>query len=122
VSVRGAWQLWIQHCQWSLLLEGVEIANCERDCADMALAMSVLSGQVLTAVNIDEAGTGCEFAFDLGCTLNTWPQVPGTYDGPVEQWDLFTPDGRVLVFRDDSTYSFQPGDTEPAEVDYRPLA
>jgi hypothetical protein len=31
VYVRGAWHLWIANCEWSLTINGVQLAQCESD-------------------------------------------------------------------------------------------
>jgi len=102
-SVRGDWHLWIYCCDWSLTLNGIQLAHNESDDITMNRALGMLNGQILTAVEI-EPGSGTTFSFDLGCSFRTCPAPPGSYcTEPVEQWKWYTRPGPVLLMRGDGT-------------------
>jgi hypothetical protein len=110
VHIRGQWHLWIYCCEWSLTLNGVQIAHCESDDVTIARALRVLNGQALTSVESSSADGSSTFAFDLGCVLRTHPAPKGTYsEKPVEQWMLFQPSGDVLTVRGDGQYLVRDG-------------
>jgi len=103
--VHGQWHLWIYCCQWSLMLEDVQLAHCESDDLTMHRALHVLNGQALTAVEIEPSDGRTRFNFDLGCTLLTLPAEAGVYDNePIEQWYVYVRAGPVLSVRGDGTY------------------
>jgi hypothetical protein len=67
--VHGEWHLWIYCCEWSLLLEDIQLAHDESDDVTMDRALAVLNGQVLQAVDIEPDDGRTRFTFDLGCWL-----------------------------------------------------
>jgi hypothetical protein len=83
--VHGVWHLWIYCCEWSLLLEDVQLAHNESDDITMDQALGVLNGQVLQAVDIEPVDGRTRFTFDLGCSLLTRPAPSGIYDDAAEQ-------------------------------------
>ena len=107
VSVRGLWHLWIYCCEWSLTLDGSQLAHDESRRIAMDRALRLLNGQALTRVQVDPSDGSTLFEFDLGCTLATNPAPSGTYgDEPITQWKLYDlgPGGKVLEVRDDGLY------------------
>jgi hypothetical protein len=120
VYPRGEWHLWIYCCEWSISLNGIQLAHDESDDVRMNRALNILNGQILTAVSV----TGIahtKFDFDLGCVLTTWPSSPEDYDGVlVEQWYLYEPDGQVLALRSDGYVSLGPGNRTDEEHDWFP--
>ena len=120
VYARGQWHLWIYCCDWSISFNGVQLAHDESDDVSMNRALSILNGQVLTAVSVtDIAHT--KFEFDLGCELTTWPGPPEDYDGEaVEQWYLYKPNKQVLTLRSDGFVSLGPGQRTEEEHDWFP--
>jgi hypothetical protein len=124
-SVHGEWHLWIYCCQWSLLLEDIQLAHNESDDVTMARALGLLNGQVLQAVDIEPDDGRTKFTFDLGCSLLTCPSQPGIYDEPGEQWKLFSgfdPDLVVLIVRGDGSYSIGDGHEKPEDKRWQPIA
>jgi hypothetical protein len=120
--VSGEWHLWIYCCQWSLMLEGIQLAHCESDDITMRRALHVLNGQVLQAVEIEPADGRTRFNFDLGCSLLTAPAEAGSYeDEPVEQWYLFLRSGPVLAVRGDGGYEISDRHENPASERWLPI-
>jgi hypothetical protein len=113
--VRGDWLLWIQHCQWWVKTNGKLIGDWTT-ARRSARAAAELSGQELRAVRLASRGSGAVFTFDLGSELETRP-----YDRSSEQWLLFRPDGRVLIWRADSKYFYGPDDTASERQQWRSL-
>lgn len=112
-NVHGQWHLWIYCCEWSLTLEGSQLAHNESDDPTIARALGVLNGQAISAVTIDPTNGSTRFDFDLACALTTTPAPPGTYSTPtVYQWLLFQPSGDVLTVRSDGRYQLGPGNSK----------
>lgn len=109
VTPRGEWHLWIYCCHWRLLSRGEEIAWSDASDKKIAAAVKELDGQILTAAEADPAQGTSLFKFDLGATLQTWP-----YGRDDTQWMLYMPSGDVFSYRDDGSYSLEPG-SQPAE-------
>ena len=113
-NVHGQWHLWICCCEWSLTLEGSQLAHNESDDITIAQALGVLNGQAISAVTIDPTNASTRFDFDPGCALTTTPAPPGIYSTPtVDQWLLFQPSGDVLTVRSDGRYHLGPGASKP---------
>jgi hypothetical protein len=90
----------------------------------MNRTLAVLNGQALQAVDIEPDGR-TRFAFDLGCSLLTYPAPPGTYDDPVEQWKLLSRSESglaVLIIRGDGMYSIGDGHEKPGDEYWLPIA
>jgi hypothetical protein len=122
VTVHGSWHLWIYCCEWSLSLDGAELAHCESNDATIARGLSILGGQALTEVAVDGADGGSAFHFDLGCLLMTRPAPAGSYsDEPVDQWMLFEATGTVLTVRSDGRYMREPSTEQAREGPWLPL-
>ena len=123
--VHGERHLWIYCCEWSLLLEDIQLAHSESDNITMSRALRVLNGQVLQAVDIEPADGRTRFTFDLGCSLLTYPAPPGSYTSePAEQWMLYSrsgPDPAVLTIRGDGTYSITDGHVKPEGKSWLPI-
>ena len=120
-SVRGEWQLWISCCRWTLSLDADRLAGSESDSTTIARALGALNGQALTSVEVLSGDGRSEFAFDLGCRLETEPFVDGTFgDDPIEQWHLYQPSGLVLSVRSDGTWHQGPAN-EPSDEVWTPI-
>jgi len=122
--VRGQWHLWIYCCQWSVTLDGAQLAHSESRSITINRALHVLNGQGLTGVHVDPMDVSSQFAFDLGCTLTTRLAPPGTYDDElVTQWrlDQWRPSGQVLEVRGDGQYSVCGLETTSADQRWIPL-
>jgi hypothetical protein len=120
--VHGQWHLWIHCCQWSLSLNGTQLAYDESDDVTINRALGVLNGQAITDVsmNPDDASTG--FTFDLGCVLMTTPAPDDVYDfEPAEQWMLYQPSHEVLTVRSDGRYQLCQDDSSPDDSPWLPL-
>jgi hypothetical protein len=120
-SVHGDWHLWIYCCQWSLTLDGIQLAHEESDDITMNRALGVLSGQALTGMEI-EPDSRTMFSFDLGCSLRTYPAPPGSYGTePAEQWSWHPWPGPVIAVRDDGTYAASSLHAMPDEDQWLPI-
>lgn len=102
-TVHGQWHLWIYCCSWALSAGDHLLAHCESNDDIIARGLRVLDGQALSSVTLDGART--TFRFDLGCTLEAWPDDDSLADEPVEQWMLCQPSGHVLSLRSDGLHS-----------------
>lgn len=122
-TVGGQWHLWVYCCQWSLLLGGTQLADSESDDTTMHRALHVLDGQALTAVEIEPADGRTRFTFDLGCSLLTCPDPPGTGGDtePAVQWYLYLRSGPVLAVRDDGHYEISDRREDPANYLWLPI-
>jgi hypothetical protein len=108
VFIRGEWHLWIYCCEWSLTLDGTELAHNEYDNITMNRALKVLNGQILTTAEI-EPDSRTRFSFDLGCSFVTCPAPAGTYSRePTTQWYWYSKPGSVIAVRGDGTYALCP--------------
>ena len=120
--VRGEWHLWIYCCEWSLTLEGIQLAHCESDDVTMHRALHVLNGQALQAVEIEPADGRTRFDFDLGCSLFTLPAEAGAYaNEPVVQWYLFLRSSSILSVRGDGTYAINDRREKPESLRWLPI-
>ncbi len=117
VTVRGQWHLWIYFCDWSLHLNGKQIARSYSADWRIERAVGALNGQALTRVSVDPDHANFIFEFDLGGVLKTWPDE----DKGRDQWMLYEPSGYVLTVRGDGHYSHQLGNSPPAQTEWRPL-
>jgi hypothetical protein len=122
-TVGGQWHLWVYCCQWSLLLGDIQLAHSESDDATMHRALHVQDGQALTAVNVEPAGGATHFTFDLGCSLLTCPDPPGTGGDtePAVQWYLYERSGPVLAVRDDGCYEISDRREDSANDQWLPI-
>lgn len=115
-SIGGEWHLWVYCCEWSLMLEDVQLAHSESDNVTMNRVLYLLIGQVLKAIDIDPADGRTRFTFGLGCSLLTYPAPSGIYGNePVGQWKLLTRSGPCLAVREDGSYWI--GDRHEKPVD-----
>jgi hypothetical protein len=120
--VGGEWHLWIYCCEWSLMLDGVQLAHCESDDVTMSRALHVLNGQALTEVDMEPADGRTRFTFDLGCSLFTLPAEAGVYENePVEQWYLYARSGLVLAVRGDGSYKINDRHEKREDREWRPI-
>jgi hypothetical protein len=120
--VSGEWNLWIYCCEWSLMLNGTQLAHCESDRVRIARALNVLNGQSLTDLTVDPGTAKTDFSFDLGCTLRTRPAPPGTYEHePVEQWLIRNPSGVWLTVRGDGGYRLESKEAMSDDTGWKPL-
>lgn len=123
VFVGGEWHLWVYCCEWSLLLENVQLAHNESDDVTMHRALHMLNGQILKGVDIEPADGRTRFTFDLGCSLLTYPAPSGLYgDKPVEQWTLHARSGPFLAIREDGKYWIGDRHQKPADKSWLPIA
>jgi len=122
--VRGEWHLWIYCCEWSLLLDDIQLAHNESSNVTMYRALRVLDGQVLQAVDIEPADGRTRFTFDLGCSLLTYPAPPGVFDDPAKQWMLYSYSDAGLVVLSvygDGTYCITDGAVKRGDEQRLPL-
>jgi hypothetical protein len=104
---KGQWHLWVYCCAWSVREGTREVGDWSSN-ARIDRAAAFLNGQKLTTVNFNSRGARTTFIFDLGGSLETRP-----YDRRGEQWLLYEPSGKVLVWRADRQYSHNLG-TRPS--------
>jgi len=104
VYVAGSWFLWVWACNWSVRTGGKLIGDSSTP-RRAARAARELDGQKLVGIILAKRGARTRFLFDLGSVLETTP-----YSRMGEQWMLYTPKKRVLVFRGDRRYSIQRSD------------
>jgi hypothetical protein len=119
----GHWHLWIYCCHWSLLLGDTQLAHSESDDTTIHRALHVVDGQALTGVKVQPADGRTWFTFDLGCSLLTCPDPPGTCHGtePTVQWYLYLRSGPVLAIRDDGCYEISDRREDPANHQWLPI-
>jgi hypothetical protein len=115
VHVRGRWHLWIYGCDWSLRLNGKVVGDSSTK-KRIDRATSALEGQELVAVKISDRGARTSFVFDLGGELETRP-----YDRCSEQWLLFGPNHRALIWRADRRYSHAASNRPVSRLGWRRL-
>ena len=119
VCLRGQWHLWIHYCNWKAYSNDLFLSSSGTK-TGMGLAAEMLDGQQLTKVTANEPHGYTIFEFDLGGRLAAEPD-PNHADKPRDLWLLFQTGGKVLSFREDGLYSYQPGNTPPSAERYRPL-
>ncbi|MGI4792298.1 MAG: hypothetical protein ACRYFS_26020 [Janthinobacterium lividum] len=83
----------------------------------MGLAAETLEGQRLVRVSYNQERISTTFEFDLGGSLVAEPDEY-EQDAPPDVWSLFERNGKVLTFRADGMYSYQPGNTPPEHERY----
>ena len=94
VTPVGTWTLWIDYCDWEISLHGEPKAHSEASELEIDEGMRAIDGQKLVAAVVGPEGTST-FEFDLGGGISTRPYGEGPGD---EQWLLFAPGERVLLF------------------------
>ena len=107
VYPRGQWHLWIYCCAWRATDGRRQIGDWSSK-ARIDRSAQFLNGQRLTSVTLNQRGARAAFAFDLGGHLETQP-----YDRTSEQWLLYEPTGKVLIWRADRRYSHELSTKEP---------
>ncbi len=120
VYVHGEWHLWIYLADWRILSRGEELANQECTRRVIKTATLELDGQALTHVSVDEQLLSV-FEFDLGGRLEVMPNLK-EYAADSELWLLYEPSGKVFTLRADGLYHEMPGDTNPEDYIWLPLA
>jgi hypothetical protein len=111
---RGEWHFWIYCCAWQVF-DGERPVGDWSSKAGIRRAATFLNGQKLISAALGKRGARTEFSFDLGGRLLTKP-----YDRTSEQWLLFEPKDRVLVWRADRRYSHGASTGEQKAVWKRP--
>ena len=101
VYVAGSWHLWVFECDWTVRTSG-RVVGDSTSVPRAQRAARELDGQKLVGVILAKRGARTRFLFDLGSALETRP-----YDKIGEQWMLYIPNHRVLVFRADRRYNVQ---------------
>jgi hypothetical protein len=99
----GAWHLWITYAAWRLEKRGQTVAACEDARLQLHTAVESLNGLVLLAIDILTPALDTLFVFDEDVTVRAFPIYSEQYD----HWQLFTPDGNVLVLGPDATWTYQ---------------
>jgi hypothetical protein len=118
VAVRGEWHLWIYCCHWQATYEGELVGHSGSPRSEVEAAAHMFNGQALASMTVDPAKGASQFVFDLGGILKTVPYRTGDDE---ESWMLFTPDGRVLVYRSDGHFSLHARDADPRKAVWLPL-
>jgi len=113
VVVRGAWHLWVYCCDWRVESSGKTIGDSSTP-RRIDRAARELDGQKLLGITLRPKGARTRFIFDLGAVLETRP-----YDRRSEQWMLYAPGNKVLSFRADRRYSFDPATQTESEHTWR---
>jgi hypothetical protein len=116
VRVRGRWHLWIFCCEWFVRANGKLVGDWTTP-RRIDRAARELNGQKLRVVRVGLRGARTYFSFDLGAELETKP-----FDRSREQWMFYEPDGRVLSWRADRTFSYGPGNCPPEKMRWRKLS
>jgi len=102
VILKEEWHIRFDQCSWRAYSMGEKIAdNRSKEYPDKVAR--VFTGQTLKDVIIKPENGESIFIFDLGGRFETHPYDNG------EQWDFFTPSGKVLTYRADGKYAFEPG-------------
>lgn len=104
VTVRGQWWLWLQSCTWKLTSFN-RTAYLSSSKKRMEYAMASLDGQELVDVEISERTGATRFHFDLGDILDC-RRVDAKE--VTEMWNLYQPDGRVLIAHTDGSFTQTP--------------
>jgi hypothetical protein len=65
-TVRGRHRLWIEMCDWTIMLGRKRLAHSESAAATIAKAARLLNGQVLVSVHVRSSPAWTRFPFDLG--------------------------------------------------------
>jgi hypothetical protein len=101
VTVRGQWWLWLQSCWWKLTAFD-ETATRTSSNRRIDKVTADLDGQKLTGIEICERTGLTRFTFDLGDILECrrWDMKE-----LAEVWNLYQPNGRVLVVWNDGSLS-----------------
>lgn len=122
-QITGQWHLWIYLCNWSVALDGTQLAHDKSDGVTINRALGILDGQALTGLQIEPRDAKTRFAFDLGCTLSTWPNAVRTnQDEPDTQWSLISvrqPADEILAVRADGRYASGHADISHDRTDLR---
>ncbi|MDQ0564127.1 hypothetical protein QO004_005945 [Rhizobium mesoamericanum] len=85
IRIRGDWHLWIYCCSWQITANGEILATNEDTNEKMSKAAHFLDGQILVDVSPSGEEGKSRFEFDLGGTLETWPDATD----PADQWMLY---------------------------------
>ena len=121
ITVRGAWHLWIEWCEWKAFNSEVLIGDYSSSTRILRKVASEFDGQILTNVIVQKP-CFTTFEFDLGGKLET---KPGVVDEELcemnHQWSLFEPSGMVLTLRADGYYCHKPGKEFIYPQDWIPL-
>jgi len=116
--VHGEWHLWIFCCDWIVQQEGRKVGDSTSE-KKIDQGCSVLGGQYLTKVVVNQKNWQTDFHFDLGGRLKTKPYK--NEDEPLEMWSLRCPDGRWFELRADGKFSHQSGKTPSDKKVWKPF-
>lgn len=93
LPARGDWHLWVQHVAWRLEQAEAVLAACEDPRPELAIAVKVLQGRTLQAMEVRTPALETTMTFEDGIVLRLFPVYTTAY----EHWWLFTPNGNVLA-------------------------
>jgi hypothetical protein len=110
--LKGEWHIMFDGCSWEAYSMGKKIGDRRSKAVPDKIAR-FFSGQAFKNVIIKPETGESVFIFDLGGRLETHP-----YDSS-EQWSLFTPAGKVLSYRADGKYSFEPSNKPTPETTWK---
>jgi hypothetical protein len=113
VWVKGQWHLWIYCCSWEVREKG-RVAGDWSTKRRIDRAAQFLDGRKLLSVEVRPRGSRTLFRFESDVEMETKP-----YDRVSEQWFLYEPNGRVLSFRADRKYKYEPGNRASNKAQWR---
>lgn len=98
----GAWHLWIMHAAWRIEQGDTMLVASEDRRPKLEAAVENLNGRPLVSLDILAPSLDTLFGFDGGMSVRLFPLYTEEY----EHWQLFVPDGNVLVVGPNATWSF----------------
>lgn len=89
--IHGQWHLWLQDCEWQIDAEGKIFAASGHEHNDVRKKIHLLEFGLLNEARVNDR-LDLNLIFERGFRLST-----STVDSENPQWELFKPDGMVLV-------------------------
>lgn len=99
----GEWHLWITYAAWRLERGSDILAACEDPRPKSQAAVESLNGLTLVSVDMLSPALDTLFVFDSDVRLRLFP----VYSEGYEHWQLFTPDGNVLILGPGTSWTYQ---------------
>ena len=107
VTVRGEWLFWVTFAVWRLERDGSVIAGSQDRFAQFSPVVEVLEGKILLSAQVSLPALDVVLTFedDLRLRLFIAHHLKRGDFGPIEGWNLYTPENKVLTAGASQTWS-----------------
>jgi hypothetical protein len=103
VYVQGKWHFWIENTHWKITFLDKILTNFSDKIDLSEEILTDLDGQILQSVVRGSEKNSYRFHFDLGATLEVWPDT----DVNEDQWAIYEYGEKITIGHRDGTVSVE---------------